>query len=48
MMAFREKITWKTFVFVNAMLLAMYIGSHLYQKKRERELLSLNQFSEDN
>ncbi|WP_281556180.1 hypothetical protein [Thalassomonas sp. RHCl1] len=48
MMEYRENITWKTFVFINGMLLVMYVGTHIYQKKRERELSSLRQFSENN
>ena len=48
MMEFREKITWKTFVFINGFLLVMYIGTHIYQKKRERELNSLRKFSDNN
>ncbi|WDE06463.1 hypothetical protein SG34_005955 [Thalassomonas viridans] len=48
MMEFREKITWKTFAFINVFLLVMYICTHIYQKKRERELASLKQFSENN
>ncbi|WDE00118.1 hypothetical protein [Thalassomonas actiniarum] len=48
MMQLRETFSWKAFVFVNGLLAVMYICSHIYQKKRERELASLNQVSDNN
>ncbi|WDE12903.1 hypothetical protein [Thalassomonas haliotis] len=48
MMQIRETVGWDAFVFANTLLAVMYIGSHRYQKKRQRELNSLNQFSDNN
>ena len=48
MMEFKAKITWKTFVITNVILLVMYLINQRYQKKRQRELSLLEQVSDYN
>lgn len=39
-----EKPVLILYLFVNLLILVMYIGSHIYQRKREKELKSLLEF----